>query len=205
MSSWGALLLEAIEPGTPLVVSSAYPDLERVGELLGSLHASGVPDPSYPTVAQRVAYLFDASTKLYERHPELTALVRPELYERGRRLATRLAQGASPLVLLHGDLTPSNLLDGGAERGLVAIDPAPCLGDGAFDAVDLLCWQADDVETIQARAERLAAATAIHAERLLGWCIAFAGMIALELASQGNGARPATAALLGLAAQAPTG
>ena len=43
----------------------------------------------------------------------------------------------------------------------------------------------------------------IDVERLLGWCIAFAGMIALELASQGNGARPATAALLGLAAQAP--
>ena len=201
----GALLLEAIEPGTPLVVSSTYPELGRVAELLRALHASGVPDPAYPTVAQRVAYLFDASTTLYERHPELTALVPPGLYERGRRLATRLAQGASPLVLLHGDLTPSNLLDGGADRGLVAIDPAPCLGDPAFDAVDLLCWQADDVETIQARAERLAAATGLDVERLLGWCIAFAGMIALELASQGNGARPATAALLGLAAQAPTG
>ncbi|MGZ8761136.1 MAG: aminoglycoside phosphotransferase family protein [Aeromicrobium sp.] len=45
-----------------------------------------------------------------------------------------LAQRASPSVLLHGDLTPSNILDGGAERGLVAIDPAPCLGDAAFDA-----------------------------------------------------------------------
>jgi streptomycin 6-kinase len=31
-------------------------------------------------------------------------------------------------------LTPSSILDGGAERGLVAIDPAPCLGDPAFDA-----------------------------------------------------------------------
>jgi streptomycin 6-kinase len=200
----GALLLEAIEPGTPLVVSSAYPDLERVGELLRALHASGVPDSAYPTVAQRVAYLFDASTKLYHRHPELTALVPLELYERGRRLATWLAQDASPIVLLHGDLTPSNLLDGGAERGLVAIDPAPCLGDPAFDAVDLLCWQADDLETIQARAERLAAAAGLDPARLLGWCTAFAGMIALELASQGTGAGLRTAALLGLAAQAPT-
>jgi streptomycin 6-kinase len=199
----GALLLEAIEPGTPLVVSSAYPDLGRVAELLGSLHASGIPDPAYPTVAQRVAYLFDASVRLYDRHPELTALVPRELYERGRRLATRLAQDASPVVLLHGDLTPSNVLDGGG-RGLVAIDPAPCLGDPGFDAVDLLCWQADDPETIQARTERLAAATGLDVERLLGWCTAFAGMIALELASQGNGAGPRTAALLGLAAQAPT-
>jgi streptomycin 6-kinase len=200
----GALLMEAIEPATPLVVTSTYPDLERVGELLRSLHTSGVPDPTYPTVTQRVAYLFDSSVRLYDRHRELTALLPPELYECGRRLATRLAQDASPIVLLHGDLTPSNILDGGAERGLVAIDPAPCLGDGAFDAVDLICWQADDVGTIQARTERLAAATSTHAARLLGWCTAFAGMIALELASQGNGARPATAALLGLAAQAPT-
>jgi streptomycin 6-kinase len=199
----GALLIEAIEPGTPLVVS-AYPDLERVAELLRSLHTSGVPDPAYPTVAQRVAYLFDASTTLYRRHPELTALVPPELYELGRRLATRLAQDVSPVVLLHGDLTPSNLLDGGAERPLVAIDPAPCLGDGAFDAVDLLCWQADDLAMIRARADRLAAATGLDVERLVGWCTAFAGMIALELASQGHGAGPRIAALLGLAAQAPT-
>jgi streptomycin 6-kinase len=200
----GALLLEAIEPGTPLVVTSIYPDLERVAELLCALHTSGVPDSSYPTVTQRVAYLFDASTMLYDRQPELTALVPPELYERGRRLATRLAQDASPIVLLHGDLTPSNLLDGGAERGLVAIDPAPGLGDGAFDAVDLLCWQADDLETIQARAEQLAAVTGLDVERLLGWCTAFAGMIALELASQETGPHPRAEALLRLAAQAPT-
>jgi streptomycin 6-kinase len=199
----GALLIEAIEPGTPLVVSSTYPDLASVAELLRSLHTSGVPDPTYPTVAWRVAYLFDSSMRLYDRHPELTALVPPELYERGRRLATRLAQDASPIVLLHGDLTPSNLLDGGAERGLVAIDPAPCLGDPAFDAVDLLCWQADDLETIQARAERLADATGTDAERLLGWCTAFAAMTALELASQASGPGPRAEALLKLAAQTP--
>jgi streptomycin 6-kinase len=98
-----------------------------------------------------------------------------------------------------------DLLAGGAERGLVAIDPAPCLGDAAFDAVDLLLWQADDLKTIQARAERLAAATGLDPERLLGWCAASAGMIALELASQGDGPHPRRAALLKLAAQAPTG
>jgi streptomycin 6-kinase len=199
----GALLIEAIEPGTPLAVSSTYPDLERIAELLRSLHASGVPDPSYPTVAQRVAYLFDSSVRLYERHPELTALIPPGRYQRGRRLATRLAQHAWPIVLLHGDLTPGNILDGGAERGLVAIDPAPCLGDAAFDAVDLILWQADDLETIQARAERVAAATGTDTTRLLGWCTAFAGMVALELASQGTGPRPRIEALLRLAAQAP--
>jgi streptomycin 6-kinase len=201
----GALLLEAIDPGTPLVVSSIYPELERVVELLRSLHEGGVPDPSYPAVARRVVALFDSSVTLYHRHPGLVAVIAPELYERGRRLATRLAQEASPVVLLHGDLTPSNVLDGGAERGLVAIDPAPCLGDAGFDAVDLLLWQADDLATIQARAGRLAAATGIDRKRLLGWCTAFAAMTALELASQAAGPGPRTEALLGLAAQAPAG
>jgi hypothetical protein len=79
-----------------------------------------------------VAYLFDSSVKLYERYPELAALIPPDLSERGRRLVTRLAQDGLPIVSLHGDLTPSNILDGGAERGLVAIDPAPCLGDAGF-------------------------------------------------------------------------
>jgi len=198
----GALLIEAIEPGTPLVVSSIYPAAESVAELLGSLHGSGGPDPSYPSVEKRVAYLFDSAAKLYEGHSELRALIPRTLYERGRRLATRLAQQDSPIVLLHGDLTPSNILDGGPDRGLVAIDPAPCLGDAAFDAVDLLLWQADELETIAARIERLAAATGVDEGRLLGWCVAFAGMDALDRASQGNGPRAGIDALVELASRA---
>jgi streptomycin 6-kinase len=198
----GALLIEAIEPGTPLVVSSIYPPVESIAELLSSLHESGVPDQSYPTVEQRVAYLFDSSEKLYERHAELAALVPPDLYDRGRRLANQLAQSDATIVLLHGDLTPSNILDGGTERGLVAIDPSPCLGDAAFDAVDLILWQAEDLETIEVRIERMAATGAVDAERLISWCAAFASMSALELASQGNDTRNASRALLDLASHA---
>jgi streptomycin 6-kinase len=198
----GALLLEAIEPGTPLVVSSAYPRTETIAGLLGSLHGSGVPAPSYPSAGQRAGALFASSATLYQRHPELTGLVPVALYERGRRLAARLAAGDCPPVLLHGDLTPSNILDGGPGRGLVAIDPAPCVGDPAFDAVDLLLWQADDLQTVEARIGRLAAATGVDASRYFGWCIAFAAMSALELASEGDGDNAQAATLLELASQA---
>jgi streptomycin 6-kinase len=199
----GALLLEAIEPGMPLVCSS-YPPLESVAELLRSLHATGVPDASYPTVGQRIAYLFDSSAKLYERHPDLATLIPPELYRRGRRLATRLAKDSAPIVLLHGDLTPSNILDGGSQRGLVAIDPAPCLGDDlGYDALDLLLWQADDVDVIAARAEQLAPAIDVDAGRLLDWCTAFAAMTALELAEAPDISGERIQAAVTLANQAP--
>lgn len=196
----GVLMIEAIEPGTPLGVSSIYPAADRVAELLASLHDSGRPEPSYPTVEQRVAYLFDSSTRLYQRHPHLMTLVPPKLYESGRQLAIQLAQQHdSSIVLLHGDLTPSNILDGGTERGLVAIDPAPCLGDAAFDAVDLILWQANDIATIRARSEQLAGMAGMDAGRLISWCTAFAAMSALELASQANRDSAALGALLKLA------
>jgi len=204
--SAGALLVEAIEPGDPLIDSTTYPPVEGVAELLTSLQETGVPEPSYPPLARRVAYLFDSGTKPYERRPELLELVPLKLYESGRLLATRLVEDVAPTSLLHGDLTPSNILDGGSERGLVAIDPAPCLGDDlAFDAVDLLLWQADDVELIAAGAEQLARALGVEAGRMLDWCIAFAGMTALELAEAPKSSRERLEAALALARQSPTG
>jgi streptomycin 6-kinase len=177
----GALLIEAIEPGTPLVGSSIYPDLTSTADLLTSLHVTG--DPSYPSLVDRVAHLFDSGASPYQRRPELLDVVPRDLYERGHDLATRIAAGVPPTALLHGDLTPSNVLDGGAGRGLVAIDPAPCLGDDmAFDAIDLLLWQADDVDTISGRVEVLAPTIGSDPTHLFEWCTAFGAMAALELA-----------------------
>jgi streptomycin 6-kinase len=183
--SVGALLIEAVEPGTPLAESAAYPGIESLAELLTSLHNEAVGGSSFPPVAGRIAHLFDAGTKPYERKPELLELISPELYERGRELALRLAADTTPPVLLHGDLTPVNVLDGG-ERGFVAIDPAPCIGDAAFDAVDLVLWRADDADTVEARAEQLAPAVGGDVHRVVAWCVAFAGMVALELAEGGD-------------------
>ena len=84
--------------------------------------------------------------------------------------------------------------------GLVAIDPAPCLGDPAFDAVDLLFWRAGDVGVVDERAERLAPSIGADPERLVGWCSAFAAMVALELA-EGSADAPIDA-LLELASRA---
>ena len=114
----------------------------------------------------------------------------------------RLVEDAPTTVLLHGDLTPVNVLDGGEERGLVAIDPAPCLGDPAFDAIDLVLWRAEDADMIAARAERLAPAIGADARRLLDWCAAFAGMAALEEAEAADSSRDRVETFVALASRA---
>jgi hypothetical protein len=65
-------------------------------------------------------------------------------------------------------------------------------------------WQAEDLETIKARTELVASATGVDGGRLHAWCCAFAGMIALELASGGNVSRAHTEVLQRLATQAET-
>jgi streptomycin 6-kinase len=197
----GAVLMEAIVPGTMMADCPGYPGT-AIAELMRSLQATGRPDPSYPPVRARIADLFEALTRHRAQHPELVEVVSPALFDSGRRLAEHLAEQAAPTVLLHGDLTPVNVLDGGDQRGLVAIDPAPCLGDPAFDAVDLLLWRAEDVATVVARADALAPAIGVNASRLLEWCVAFAGMTASELAEQPHRSDARIATALALAAQA---
>jgi streptomycin 6-kinase len=179
--AFGALLIEAVDPGTPLDSAPDEVSSETVAELVTALHR-GAPSPSFPPVARRIDSLFRSSEALYRRDPGLTVVISRELYARGRALAGRLARLEHRDVLLHGDLTPSNILIGGDARGLVAIDPAPCIGDAAFDVVDLVLWRADSIETIERRAEHLAVVMGVDASLIFSWCVAFAGMNALELA-----------------------
>jgi len=184
----GALLMEEIRPGTALDESGRLPPLPALAELVRALHDTALHDtalpvPIVPSVADRIAALFSAGTANYARRPDLLTVIPAELYDRGRRAALALAAETSVgEVLLHGDLTAVNVLDGGTRRGLVAIDPAPCSGDPAFDAVDLLLWHVADLTGLIARATELASRLGLCAERMVRWCAAFAPMAALERA-----------------------
>jgi streptomycin 6-kinase len=200
--SVGALLIEAIEPGIPLDESSTYPTAASLAELLTSLHCATI-SPSFPPLALRVAELFTSGESDYRRHPGLADLIPLALYDRGRRLATTLATQAANLVPLHGDLTPVNIVQGGTGRGLVALDPAACHGDAAFDTVDLVFWRADDLAAITVRATELGSAIGLDADRLLDWCVAFAAMVALELVASLGASEDRIRTYLDLAKQAP--
>ncbi|MFI9007651.1 aminoglycoside phosphotransferase family protein [Actinosynnema sp. NPDC053489] len=145
----GALLLEGLVPGTPVG------DDPRLADVLRDLH---VPPPGgFPSLAERVDFVFGL---LRRRHPGD--------HDAAHARAARLARDPVPATLLHGDLHFGNVLDAGA-RGPVAIDPRPCVGDPAVDAVDLAYASPDLAEGVRRWS------SVVDGDRLAAWCGVFAG------------------------------
>ncbi|GLZ28345.1 aminoglycoside O-phosphotransferase [Lentzea sp. NBRC 105346] len=146
----GALLLEAIEPGTQPAEGLS---LEVCRLLLEQLHVPAAD--GFPPLRDRVDFVFSLLRRKTGRD------VGPY-----HRAAAELALDDVPSVLLHGDLHLGNVLDGG-DRGPVAIDPRPCVGDPAVDAVDMV-YAAEDHD---ARIEALSGH--VDGDRLRLWVDAF--------------------------------
>jgi streptomycin 6-kinase len=197
----GALLLEAIPNETPLSERLAPVALEEVASLIGALHRSGAPlvADGVVTLAARIEFIFEHWGRRHGQGGGVLARAVPvERLRGGHELARGLAADAVPPVLLHGDLHPANVLDGGAGRGLVAVDPRPCVGDAAFDAVDWVFWGVDDPGGWEPRSRELALALGVAHERLWSWCAALAAILATSGAARGAG-REEVAALVALA------
>jgi streptomycin 6-kinase len=114
----------------------------------------------------------------------------------GHEFARALAADAFEPVLLHGDLHPGNVLDAGAARGLVAIDPRPCVERPRL-TLWIGCSGVDDPGAWEPRSRDLALALGVDHERLWAWCAAFAAMLAAAKAARGASAEQ-VAALLAL-------
>lgn len=186
----GALLLEAIADETPVADRAAGVALDAVADLIGALHAAG-DTRGFAPLADRVEFVF---AHWIARHAG-RSIVAVERLERGAELARALAAEPTAAVLLHGDLHPGNVLDGGTGRGLVAIDPRPCVGDPALDAVDWVFHGARDPAEWQPRSGELAAALRCEPERLWSWCRAFAALLAASRAARGASAGDVAALL----------
>jgi streptomycin 6-kinase len=196
----GALLLEAIPDETPLAERHTAVELDDVASLIDDLHRGGgaAVGDGWERLADRVEFIFDHWVERHGRRGGVvTRAVPVDRLRRGHLLARELAADAAEQVLLHGDLHPGNVLDGGAARGLVAIDPRPCVGDAAVDAVDWVFWTADDPGAWEPRSRDLAAALGLDHQRLWAWCAAFAALLAASRAAQGASADE-IAALLAL-------
>ncbi|MEU4443780.1 aminoglycoside phosphotransferase family protein [Actinosynnema sp. NPDC050801] len=145
----GALLLEGLVPGTPAV------DGPGLAEVLRELHIP--PREGFAPLSERVDFVFGL---LRARHPGD--------HDAAHARAAELARDRVRATMLHGDLHLGNVLDAGP-RGLVAIDPRPCVGDPAVDAVDLAYASPDLRDGI----EKWSAV--VDGDRLAAWCGVFAG------------------------------
>ncbi|TVT56126.1 phosphotransferase [Amycolatopsis rhizosphaerae] len=133
----GALLLEGLSPGTPLMDSRRQITLPELATLMPQLHLR-LARNDFPSLAERMDFLFQLAEKR-RTGSRAARFVTAEHVRRSRQAALELAEDGEK-VLLHGDLHAGNVLDAGPERGLVVIDPRPCLGDPASDLIDwVLC------------------------------------------------------------------
>lgn len=146
----GALLLERIEPATSGVNATAG----DVAIVLRSLHVH--PPSGLPSLRNLVR----------ERLETARGAGRPQhKIEWAIDKAAELERSTRQEVLVHGDFDERNLL--WSTRGLVAIDPWPCVGDPAYDAG---YWvHGNRRPGRRARLEAIVAATGLERERVRDW------------------------------------
>jgi streptomycin 6-kinase len=171
-----------------------------IAALVRALHVTGEPTvgDGVQMLGERVDFIFEHWIGRYQQRSDLTDVVPIAALRRGHQLARRLTASSEQIVLVHGDLHPGNVLNAGKPRGLVAIDPRPCIGDPAFDLVDWVFWNAEGSEW-NARSHELSSLLGVEPERLWAWCSAFAAILAAGSIRRG-GNREQVDALMNLAA-----
>lgn len=192
----GAMMLEEIVPGTPAGDMPAFPRPGQWSDLLAALH--GVAPPALPARVLR-GRCEEAFARVGRRlaEPAISARMDVTTWDRAIRRCDRLLDTEATTVLLHGDLHLGNVLDGGAERGPMAIDPKACVGDPCFDAVDYVVAGAG-LEGIETRCEHVAAACGFDGDRLHAWSQVIAPFAAIAHLGSG-GEEPLIDELLDLA------
>lgn len=174
------LLLERCVPGTngdDLDVATAN---KGVASVLAELHAV---DPPAEDEFEPLAMLVDRSREaMWGWFDRFGRPVDRGVVMQADELFTFLTSSSTDTVLLHGDLGPGNVVL--SERGWLAIDPYPVVGDRAFDAGHSLsrCDLRDAREHVAVFADRLR----LDARRIACWAFACCVHVALESRSVGD-------------------
>lgn len=180
--------------------------METIGSLLADLHEIEVARAQLvelrPLMA-RVQFIFDQCSHAHSEGPA-AEVIPPSMIHQGYSRARDLANGTIHVVPVHGDLHPGNVIDGG-QRGLVAVDPRACAGDGAVDAVDWVLWKATDIQEMERRVSVLSRETNMDGERLMEWARAFAPCMAVAKVHRGQDGGEEFEALMELSSEALAG
>jgi streptomycin 6-kinase len=184
--SGGAMLLEQVKPGTPLV-RIAVDDDERataiLAEVIGSLS---------PAERSTIVPTIEEWGHAFERYVSSgDHRIPPALLGLAQRVFSELCASQSATQLLHGDLHHYNvLLD--SERGWLAIDPKGVVGEPAYEVGAALRnpYERPDLFTSAAAIERrvkvFERVLRLDAGRMLAWTFAQAVLSLVWAAEDGE-------------------
>jgi streptomycin 6-kinase len=169
----GALLLERVEPGTPIdALADDRAATSAAASVLRRIWRPAPLDHRFPTVADWVAGL----GRLRRRFDGGTGPLPAALVEEAERRFADLLASSPPPVLLHGDLHHGNVLAARREPWL-AIDPKGVVGDPAFDTYSLLhnpeslLTEPSPGRTLARRIDQLAEELGLDRARVRDWGI----------------------------------
>jgi streptomycin 6-kinase len=174
------LLLERCVPGTSGDDLDVATGNEIVASVLAELHAVEPPaEDEFEPLAMWVEHFRETMWDSFER---FEPPVDRGVVAQADALFTSLTSSSTDTVLLHGDLGPGHVVL--SERGWLAIDPYPVLGDRAFDVGHDLSRQdlRDAREQVALFADRLD----LDARRIAGWTFACCVHVTLECWSVGD-------------------
>ncbi|WP_181772367.1 aminoglycoside phosphotransferase family protein [Amycolatopsis pittospori] len=181
----GAILLEGLDPGTELRESGADVPWPEIGDLLTQIHAV-TPPSGFSTLEDRVRYMY-ALAERGLRGSVAEATLPMETLDRARLRALDLATSGGGKSIVHGDLHPGNVLDGGPGRGAVAIDPRPSIGDPSFDLADWVTLPMLDGGTLEDGFDAIAPhLPTFDAERVRAWCVALSPLFVMRPLERGE-------------------
>jgi streptomycin 6-kinase len=201
----GVLLLERLQPGTPLI---SEPDDERAtavaAQVMQQLWSPVSSENSFPTVADWAQGL----GRLRQEFDGGTGPFMPKLLEAAESLFADLLPSQAEPVLLHGDLHHWNILQA-TRAPWLALDPKGVIGEPAYEVgawlrnpIDRLAdWP--NLKRIQARRiDQFVEILDLDRQRLIGWGIAQAVLSAWwsyeDLGRVGMGAMACAESLFGM-------
>jgi streptomycin 6-kinase len=169
-SEGDALLLERIRPAQPLRTPDSPAELRQIAALIEALHAPPLTPALHdrlPSLESVVEKLLDTAASEAAARSAVEALELQPRLELARDRARSLLDDPQPPMLLHGDLESKNILRCN-RRGLVAIDPLPCIGEAAYDPAYWLAFAVEE-ERRDVYAAELAARLGLDAVRVRMW------------------------------------
>ena len=193
----GALLLERLEPGTPLVTVANDEEATSVAAwVMRRLWREVPPGHQFPTVEDWAR----GFTRLRARFEGSSGPLPTTLVEHAEGLFAELLSSSTRAALLHGDLNYGNVLSAQREPWL-AIDPKGVVGEPVYETGVLLRDPLPDLlerprpdRVLARRVAQLAEELGFDPERIRSWGVAQAVLSSIwSLEDHGGGWEPAIA------------